>query len=94
MASEFTLQEVFSPGGLLAGELPGYEFRPSQLELSLSVLEAIREGHHLCAEAGTGTGKTLAYLVPALASRRKTIISTATRNLQEQLYLKDIPFIR
>ncbi len=94
MASEFTLQEVFSPGGLLAGELPGYEYRPSQLELSLSVLEAIQQGHHLCAEAGTGTGKTLAYLVPAIASRRKTIISTATRNLQEQLYLKDVPFIR
>ena len=94
MASEFTLQEVFSPGGMLAGELPGYEYRPSQLELSLSVLEAIRQGHHLCAEAGTGTGKTLAYLVPAIASRRKTIISTATRNLQEQLYLKDVPFIR
>lgn len=94
MASEFKLQEFFSPGGLLARELPGYEYRPSQLELSLSVMEAIQKGHHLCAEAGTGTGKTLAYLVPAIASRRKTIISTATRNLQEQLFFKDIPFIR
>ena len=94
MASEFTLQEFFSPGGLLDRELPGYEYRPSQLELSLSVLEAIQQGHHLCAEAGTGTGKTLAYLVPAIASRRKTVISTATRNLQEQLFSKDVPFIR
>ena len=94
MESSFTLQEIFSPDGLLDRQLPDYEFRPTQLKMALSVLEAIQNGHALCAEAGTGTGKTLAYLIPAIASRKRAIISTATRNLQEQLFSKDIPFLK
>jgi ATP-dependent DNA helicase DinG len=89
-----TLESVFEPGGLLAKRLPRYEYRPSQLTMAKAVLEAIQEGRHLCVEAGTGTGKTLAYLIPALFSRKRVIVSTATKNLQDQLFFKDIPFIR
>lgn len=89
-----TLEEIFSPGGILDKELPDYEFRPSQLKMARQVLEAIRNQEHLCVEAGTGTGKTLAYLIPALFCRKRVIVSTATRNLQDQLYTKDIPFIQ
>lgn len=90
----FTLDEIFSSGGILAGRLPSYEYRPSQKEMAEAVLEAIESPHALFVEAGTGTGKTLAYLIPALFSRRRVIVSTATRNLQDQLFFKDIPFIR
>ena len=90
----FTLDEIFSSGGVLAGRLPSYEYRPSQREMAEAVLEAIESPHALFVEAGTGTGKTLAYLIPALFSRRRVIVSTATRNLQDQLFFKDIPFIR
>lgn len=88
------LEEIFGPGGILDQNLEGYEFRPSQLEMARAVLRAVSEREHLCAEAGTGTGKTLAYLVPALAAEGRVVISTATRNLQEQLISKDIPLIR
>ena len=74
------LEEIFGPGGMLDQNLEGYEFRPSQLEMARAVLRAISEREHLCAEAGTGTGKTLAYLVPALAAEGRVVISTATRN--------------
>ena len=89
-----TLAEIFGPEGVLASCLPSYEYRSSQLEMAEAVLEAIQNQHHLCVEAGTGTGKTLAYLIPALFSRKRVIVSTATKNLQEQLFFKDIPFIR
>ena len=89
-----TLDEIFSSEGILAGRLPSYEYRPSQSEMAEAVLEAIESPHSLFVEAGTGTGKTLAYLIPALFSRRRVIVSTATRNLQDQLFFKDIPFIR
>lgn len=92
--SSLTLEKIFGPGGLLATQLPNYEYRPSQLEMAKAVLEAIRNQHHLCVEAGTGTGKTLAYLIPALFSRKRVVVSTATKNLQEQLFFKDIPFLR
>ena len=59
-----------------------------------AVLDAIQNRHHLCVEAGTGTGKTLAYLIPSLFSNKRVIVSTVTKNLQDQLFLKDIPFIR
>ncbi len=88
------LEDIFGPGGVLAQHLDRYEFRPSQLEMARSVLRAINDREHLCAEAGTGTGKTLAYLIPALASEGRVVVSTATRNLQEQLISKDIPLIR
>ncbi len=89
-----TLEEIFAPGGILDRSLPAYEFRPSQLRMAEAVLGAIRNREHLCAEAGTGTGKTLAYLIPALYSQKRVVVSTATRNLQDQLFTKDIPFIR
>ncbi len=74
--------------------MPGFELRPPQVELARAVEAALREGTHLVAEAGTGTGKTLAYLVPAALSGKKIIISTATRNLQDQIFFKDIPLLR
>src|ERR1700749_4082205 len=88
-----SLYDFFAPGGLLArSELP-YEFRKGQLEMAQAVERAIEENRHLIVEAGTGTGKTLAYLLPALRSGRRVIISTGTKNLQEQLFFKDIPFL-
>ena len=86
--------EIFQPGGILQASLPNYEYRGSQLLMAEAVLDAINNRQHLCVEAGTGTGKTLAYLIPVLFSKKRVIISTATKNLQEQLFLKDIPFIR
>ncbi|MBI3941127.1 MAG: ATP-dependent DNA helicase [Acidobacteria bacterium] len=87
-------QSIFGPKGALASHHPGFEFRPSQVTMADAVDSAIRDRHHLCVEAGTGTGKTLAYLFPAIANRRRTVISTATKALQEQLFFKDIPFLQ
>jgi ATP-dependent DNA helicase DinG len=70
-----------------------YEFRKGQLEMAQAVERALDEKSHIIVEAGTGTGKTLAYLLPALRSGRRVIVSTGTKNLQEQLYFKDIPFL-
>jgi ATP-dependent DNA helicase DinG len=86
-----SLFEFFGRGGLLQKALPAFENRPSQLEMARAVEEALRDRRHLFVEAGTGTGKTLAYLIPALRSGRRVIVSTGTRNLQEQLVFKDIP---
>jgi ATP-dependent DNA helicase DinG len=91
---ELSLREFFGPGGLLARSHPQYEFRAGQLEMAEAVEEAFQRKRHLIVEAGTGTGKTLAYLLPALRSGRKVVISTGTKNLQEQLFFKDIPFLR
>jgi ATP-dependent DNA helicase DinG len=88
-----SLHDFFAPGGMLArSELP-YEFRKGQLEMAQAVERAIEENRHLIVEAGTGTGKTLAYLLPALRSGRRVIISTGTKNLQEQIFFKDVPFL-
>ncbi len=81
------------PGGSLACKLSGYEERSEQLSMSESVLRSIQEGRFLVIEAGTGTGKTLAYLLPAILSGRKVVISTGTKNLQEQLIYKDLPLL-
>lgn len=78
----------------MESRLPNYEYRPSQEAMAEAVLRAIHHQEHLCVEASTGTGKTLAYLIPALFSQKRVIISTATRNLQDQIFFKDIPFIR
>lgn len=86
-----SLKEVFT---LLERAHPNYEHRPGQMAMAEAVAQALAGGEHLCVEAGTGTGKSLAYLIPALLSGKKTVVSTATKNLQEQLYFKDIPFIR
>ncbi|WP_348762403.1 ATP-dependent DNA helicase [uncultured Salinisphaera sp.] len=82
---------LFNDDQALADALPGYRPRPGQAEMAAAVADTIDDGSRLVVEAGTGTGKTLAYLLPALASRRKTIVSTATRYLQSQLADKDVP---
>jgi len=89
-----TMAEIFGPGGLLQKCHPGYEFRRSQLEMAEIVEDAFRNKHHAILEAGTGTGKTLAYLLPAIRSGRRVVVSTATKSLQEQLFNKDIPFLQ
>jgi ATP-dependent DNA helicase DinG len=85
------VERFFGPGGSLAAAVPGWESRPEQLELARAVAEALESGEHLLAEAGTGTGKSLGYLVPALASGRRIVVATATKALQEQLLVKDVP---
>ncbi|HEU0303096.1 MAG TPA: DEAD/DEAH box helicase, partial [Gaiellaceae bacterium] len=85
------MDDVFGPGGALSATLPGYEARVEQAELARAVADALEAGEHLLAEAGTGTGKSLAYLVPALSSGRKVVVATATKALQEQLLTKDVP---
>src|SRR4051795_8947974 len=75
----------------LATVMPGYERRPEQLELTRAVERSLESGEHLLAEAGTGTGKSLAYLIPALESGQRVVVSTATKALQEQLLTKDVP---
>ncbi|MDG4475867.1 ATP-dependent DNA helicase [Thiovibrio frasassiensis] len=97
-----TMAEIFAQGGILAQKLPGYESRPSQLRmaeaiaatLELSEEERLGQPGMLAVEAGTGTGKTLAYLVPAILSGQKVVVSTNTLNLQDQILTKEIPFIR
>ena len=69
-----------------------YEFRRGQLDMARAVERGLQEGKHLIVEAGTGTGKTLAYLLPALRTGQRVIISTGTKNLQEQLFFRDVPF--
>jgi ATP-dependent DNA helicase DinG len=92
-ASLPSLYDFFSPGGILSRSELLYEFRRGQLEMARAVEQAFEEGQHLIVEAGTGTGKTLAYLLPALRTGRRIIISTGTKNLQEQLFFRDIPFL-
>jgi ATP-dependent DNA helicase DinG len=88
-----SLYQFFAPGGVLSRTHPAYEFRRGQLQMAQAVEQALEEKHHLIVEAGTGTGKTLAYLVPVIRSGKRVIISTGTKNLQEQLFHKDIPFL-
>ena len=98
------MKEVFGPGGFLEKCMKGgfdrsvvssdYEYRAAQLEMAELVHDAFETHHHAIVEAGTGTGKTLAYLIPAISSGRRVVISTATKSLQEQLFQKDIPFLR
>jgi ATP-dependent DNA helicase DinG len=88
-----SLHQFFAPGGLLARTHPAYEFRRGQLQMAQAVEQALQEKRHLIVEAGTGTGKTLAYLLPVIRSGKRVIISTGTKNLQEQLFYKDIPFL-
>ncbi|HEX8283589.1 MAG TPA: ATP-dependent DNA helicase [Pyrinomonadaceae bacterium] len=92
------MEEIFGPGGLIARAHPEYEFRPGQVQMAEAVLRAFEERRHLLVEAGTGTGKTLAYLVPAIAAAAarggRVVVSTGTKNLQEQLMEKDIPFLQ
>ncbi len=93
-AKSLTARQFFSRQGILSQWHPNYEFRPGQLEMAEAVESAIAEKKHLLVEAGTGTGKTLAYLIPAILSGRRVVVSTGTKNLQEQLFYKDIPFLQ
>lgn len=88
------VRKFFSRNGLLSRWHPNYEYRPGQLEMAEAVEAALAEKRHLIVEAGTGTGKTLAYLVPAILSGKRIVISTGTLNLQEQLFYKDLPFLQ
>ena len=88
-----TLYQFFAPNGVLSKAHPNYEFRRGQLQMAEGVEQALKEGKHLVVEAGTGTGKTLAYLLPVIRSGKRVIISTGTKTLQEQLYFKDVPFL-
>jgi len=93
MLTRGELEEILGPGGAIAANHPFYEHRPGQIRMAQAVAEAIEGNRHLCVEAGTGTGKTLAYLLPVIFSHKRVVISTATKNLQEQLFSKDIPFL-
>jgi len=88
------LPQVFAADGPLAETIPGYRTRTQQLEMALAIEEAIKNGKQLIAEAGTGTGKTFAYLIPALLSGGKVIVSTGTKTLQDQLFNRDLPAVR
>jgi ATP-dependent DNA helicase DinG len=88
-----SLHEFFAPGGLLARSPLPYEYRPGQMEMAKAVERALAEHRHLIVEAGTGTGKTLAYLLPALRTGQRVIVSTGTKALQDQLYFRDVPFL-
>src|SRR5579863_188460 len=90
---EASLYQFFAPGGVLSRTHPAYEFRRGQLQMAEAVELALGEKRHLIVEAGTGTGKTLAYLMPVIRSGKRVIISTGTKNLQEQLFYKDVPFL-
>ena len=87
-------RQFFSKHGTLSKWHPNYEFRAGQVEMAEAVESALADKRHLIVEAGTGTGKTLAYLVPALLSGKRIVVSTGTKNLQEQLFFKDVPFLQ
>jgi ATP-dependent DNA helicase DinG len=93
-AIEARLAAIFAPDGPLSRAIPEYRFREEQREMAVRVADAMRNRRVLLAEAGTGTGKTVAYLVPALLVGGKVIISTGTKTLQDQLFLRDLPAVR
>ena len=88
------MAEVLGAEGILANGLDAYEYRPQQVEMAEAVWRALHEGGDLIVEAGPGTGKTFAYLIPAIYSGHKVVVSTGTKNLQEQLFFKDIPLLK
>jgi ATP-dependent DNA helicase DinG len=88
------MTEVFGAKGILAKGLDAYEYRHQQVEMAEAVWRALHEGGDLIVEAGPGTGKTFAYLIPAIYSGHKVVVSTGTKNLQEQLFFKDIPLLK
>ena len=94
LTNELTVRKIFSRNGLLSKIHPGFEFRPGQLTMAEAVEDILATKGHLIVEAGTGTGKTLAYLAPAILSGQRIVISTGTKNLQEQLFFKDVPLLR
>src|SRR5579871_1956777 len=93
-AKTLTARHFFSRRGLLSQWHSNYEYRAGQLEMAGAIESAMADKRHLLVDAGTGTGKTLAYLIPAILSGRRVVVSTGTKNLQEQLFFKDIPFLQ
>ena len=89
-----TARTFFSKKGILSRLHTGYEYRAGQLEMAEAVEAALADERHLIVEAGTGTGKTLAYLIPSVLSGKRVVVSTGTKNLQEQLFYKDVPFLQ
>src|SRR5215467_12292297 len=87
------MDEFFGQGGLLEQRLGDYEFRPSQIRMAEAVYAALEGQNHVVVEAGTGTGKTIAYLLPALLHGRRIVVSTGTKTLQDQIFYKDIPLL-
>jgi len=98
ISTETTLREMVTAdlrhGGVLSESLPGYEERPAQITMAQRVADALEREEHLVVEASTGTGKSLAYLLPIIRSGKVAIVSTANKALQEQLFYKDIPFVQ
>ncbi len=88
------MDRIFGPNGLLGERLTSYEYRPEQRRMAEAVSLAFTRERFLIVEAGTGTGKTLAYLIPAVLSGRRVVVSTGTKTLQEQLFFRDIPFLQ
>ena len=88
-----SIHEVLGRSGLLEASLRGFEYRASQIEMAHLVQESLIQEMPAIVEAGTGTGKTFGYLIPIMISKKKTVISTGTKNLQEQIYVKDLPFL-
>ena len=86
-----TIADIFAQDGPLASSKPDYSPRPQQVEMAEAIAAALERGESIICEAGAGTGKTLAYLLPVLLSGRKALISTGTRHLQDQLFSKDLP---
>ena len=93
MSTTLSLEEIFGPRGPLARALPAFEGRPGQVQMSKTIERGFLEGTHTIVEAGTGVGKSLAYLVPAIRSGKRVAVSTGTIALQEQLVRKDIPLV-
>src|SRR4030095_2431240 len=87
------MNEFFGPGGVLQQKLGDYEFRPSQIRMADAVSQVWDGKEHVIIEAGTGTGKTLAYLLPALLHGQRILVSTGTKTLQDQIFYKDIPLL-
>lgn len=94
LTSAKNISALFAPDGVLAKHIENFRARPQQIELAQAIADAIESNSQLIAEAGTGTGKTVAYLVPALLAGGKVIISTGTKNLQDQLFQRDLPTVR
>ena len=91
--TSLTIEDILGPDGLLARSLEGFEFRDSQMQMAFLIQDSLQQKIPAIVEAGTGTGKTFGYLVPLILSQKKGVISTGTKNLQEQVFFKDIPLL-
>ena len=93
MPRTIDIDTIFGPDGRLSKRMSGYEQRPQQTAMAEQVATAFTKSHRVVVEAATGTGKTVAYLVPAILSGRRTVVSTATKTLQDQIFTKDLPML-